>query len=166
MTAAPDGRWLAAGERDGLVTLWQLPGAADGRGAEISPAERAWQAHRGRAYALAFAPRQPRLAAGGHENYVAIWPLGVGRLVLKSGEAGQRTQAAHSLAFSPDARELMVAASDGVQSWDLALGQRLRVLSRHGQPRDHVALAGDARYLAAGQDAQRVVEVWQRASAR
>lgn len=162
---SPDGQRVAGCDKNGSVRVWQVPGAADGRGAEISPPERAWQAHRGRAYALAFDPRQPRLATGGHENDVAIWPLDVGRLALKTGAAGQRTQAAHSLAFSPDARALMVAASDGVQSWDLALGQRLRVLSRHGQPRDHVALAGDARYLAAGQDAQRVVEVWQRASA-
>lgn len=158
---SPDGQRVAGCDKNGSVRIWQLRDAAVGRGAEVSPPERAWQAHRGRAYGLAFDPRQPRLATGGHENHMAIWPLNVGGVALQTGESGQRTEAAHSLAFSPDARRLLVAAADGVQCWDAALGQRIRSLSLAGEPCDHVALACDGRYLAAGRDADRVVRVWQ-----
>jgi len=157
-----DGRRVAGCDKNGSVRVWRLPNEADDTPVTTELLENAWQAHRGRAYAVAFDPRQNRLATGGHEAHVAVWSLENAPRQLALGETGRIDDLNRSLVFSPDGESLLAAALDGVQIWDWPNRHLQTRLSEDGQPRDHVAVSHDGRYLAAARDQQRVVQVWRR----
>jgi eukaryotic-like serine/threonine-protein kinase len=157
-----DGRRVAGCDKNGSVRVWRLTNEADDHPAATASLENTWQAHRSRAYAIAFDPRQNRLATGGHEAHVAVWSLENDPRQLALGETGRIDDLNRSLVFSPDGELLLAAALDGVQVWDWPNRHQQTRLSEDGQPRDHVAVSHDGRYLAAARDTQRVVQVWRR----
>jgi WD40 repeat protein len=63
---APDGKWLAAGDWNGVVTIWDT---ATGKQAREFPG------HRGQVTSLAFSPDGKRLATGSIDTTVLIWDV-------------------------------------------------------------------------------------------
>ena len=62
----PNGRWLASGDGDGTVRLWD---AAKGSVVRVLPG------HRGAVMALALSPDGKRLASAGDDHTIKLWPL-------------------------------------------------------------------------------------------
>lgn len=159
-----DGRRVAGCDKGGAVRVWQLPSNPEGdKALELppSPPEHAWQAHQGRGYALAYHPQQARIASGGQENHVAVWKVRSRLESLSLGTTGAKWYQDHSLVFTPDGNTLAATAEDGVQLWNLRTRRLTSRLSRNTEPRDHLAISRDGRYLAAARKSQRLIEVWQ-----
>lgn len=98
LTFSSDGRRVACRDKIGSVRIWRLDGGAAGDMSAPLPPERAWQAHQGRGYDVAFAPQHDRLATVGQENEVAVWELRGSENVLSLGESGRVSSPVCSLA--------------------------------------------------------------------
>ncbi|MCS6852128.1 MAG: serine/threonine protein kinase [Gemmataceae bacterium] len=91
------------------------------------------QRHWGPVRAVAFHPRAPLLASGGHDRVVRLWnPRNMKERAVLTGHTGF----IQALAFSPDGERLASAGADGtIHLWDNVTGDtpRLaRVLRRNG----------------------------------
>ncbi len=131
---SPTGDLLAAGARDGTVSLWSLPleqrlDTVDGQ-------------------IVAFSPDGALLAAGSDDGQIYLWRMPQGRLagVLNN------EQRARGLAFSPDGRYLAVGSSLRVRLWDMESGTVYQEFPFPGTVISDVAISPDGEYLAAAAD--------------
>jgi WD40 repeat protein len=129
-----DGRLLATGGQDGRIRLW-APGG------QRLPS---FAAHEDMILALAFAPKDPRLASAGKDHHVKIWDS-ARKLVYDLTAAGS----VNCLAWAPHNRLLASGDTTGViQLWDARSGKEVRRLAtQHGQVLG-LAFRGDGRLLA------------------
>src|SRR5262249_25362612 len=136
-----DGRYLAAGNLDGIVKIWDAQ-----TGAEVHTLPRHGRFVRG----LAFSPDGRLLAVGCEDEagMVKIWDLKTGRFRDLPGHKG----AVIGLAFSPDGSILASACLDGnVRLWDAASGRLLPPLHEKVVARDGLAFRPDGRLLMASE---------------
>jgi WD40 repeat protein len=134
---SPDGRFIASGDRAGLVKLWSAP---------IRAELYTFRSASNRVDSLAFNPDSTQLAAAGQDTYVRLWDLSTGsELTPLSGPSGAVT----SLAYS---RALLAAGSDDgkVYLWNMPGGVMLGVLSGHTSYVTSVVFSPDGSILAAG----------------
>jgi WD40 repeat protein len=103
---SPQGRQLAAGNRDRLIIVWDLS----------TGEERKLRGHRGDVSGLAFSPDGQRLASAAADNLPKLWDVAMGQEVLSlRGHRGL----VNAVAFSPDGRRLASASEDGtVKLWE------------------------------------------------
>jgi WD40 repeat protein/serine/threonine protein kinase len=102
-----DGAILAAGETDGVVTIWDTSSG----GVVVS-----LRAHDSSVTALAFSPDSQRLATGGEDRAVKLWETVTGEAALTLRVEAPKVE---SLAFSPDGHRLAASSTDGViRIWD------------------------------------------------
>jgi cytochrome c len=66
LAASPDGAWIAAGDAQGFVTVWNSSG-------ELL---RRWRGHGGPAWALALAGARKTMLSAGADGLVRSWPVG------------------------------------------------------------------------------------------
>ena len=113
ITISRDGRWLAAGCRDGRIRFWNL---VDGSG-------RTLRGHRSEVYDLVFSPDGQSLASGGEDEIVRLWSVVAGEeKTAFPGHSG----AVQSVAFSPDGRRLVTAGYDHtVKFWDIRTSEEI-----------------------------------------
>jgi WD40 repeat protein len=133
---SPDGRMLASGSSDGIVTLWD---AINHRRAG-NPLDGG-----GQVTSLAFSPDSRILAVGIYPGGVSLWnPLTRTRIAnLQTGELGFENRS--QLAFSPDGRVLATGNVNGkILLWDLRTNRRLHTLAA-GQPPEGSSGPGDPR---------------------
>ncbi len=112
---SPDARYVAAGEREGAVALWN---------ADTARLKHTFEAAEEGDVVVAFAPDGKTLASGGRDGAVKLWDVVTGQLVRKlivsSEEHGHSRSgpAVNALAFSPDGATLATGdANGGVQFW-------------------------------------------------
>ncbi|GHC73291.1 hypothetical protein GCM10010507_60620 [Streptomyces cinnamoneus] len=134
----PDGRMLAIGDADGLVSLWD----ANGRRQNA-----ALTGHSDAVSALAFSPDGRTLASAGTGGTVRLW-----NMASRQTEATLtgHTQAVLALAFSPDGRLLATAGEDRTtRLWDTRSHRSKTILSANADatPRT-LAISPDGRTLA------------------
>ncbi len=98
-----DGRWLAAGSRDGMVRVWASPDDLLGKG-NLEPALTI-EAHKKGVNCLAFEPGGSFLASGGNDSVARFWDLTTGENL---GQMIGGTYAVPAIAFSPDGAVLAV----------------------------------------------------------
>jgi eukaryotic-like serine/threonine-protein kinase len=98
---SPDGQWLATGDTDGAVTLWEMASAGRVR--------RSLRGHAGSVGGVSFHPDGNRLVSCSSDGSVKVWDWreGVELLTLTSPGGGPLWHTA----FSPDGK--MIAASGG-----------------------------------------------------
>ncbi len=116
------------------------------------PGVRGWtletRGARGGTHALAFCPRDGRLATGGGDGTVRILDPATGN--LHQCLVGHAYLVA-CLAWSPDGKSLASGSGDGtVRVWDVAAGRLLHTLGGHEGGARSVAWSPDGRRLASG----------------
>lgn len=110
---APEGQWLAAGNSEGELYLWDLA---------TQTLVSAQKIHQGWVFGLAFSPDGKVLATVGGDQVIQLWDMSV---VGSSGVSRVATLKGHrneiwSVAFSSDGRRLATGGKDAaVKIWDL-----------------------------------------------
>jgi WD40 repeat protein/tRNA A-37 threonylcarbamoyl transferase component Bud32 len=162
---SPDGKRLAAGTRDGfhapVIRVWD---AATGQVLANL------RGHKGVIWAVAFAPRENRLASTGEDRTVRIWDLDTGQESYRFAGDAQ----GYALAFSPAGERLASSHHDGtIYVWNTRTRNKEHGWKAH-VPRWHtgspasdmeflpgvsLAFHPDGRYLASTCGDQ-LVKVW------
>lgn len=118
MTMSPDGSWLVAGLKTGVIQCIRLsnPGGQP----------RLLVGHQGRVFALAFSPDGSRLMSGGDDGFVVAWSVREDfRRVVRFPVDDRRTReagdpAVDALSFSDDGQTLWVWANSTLRCWRAA----------------------------------------------
>ncbi|MFO0950560.1 MAG: hypothetical protein U0835_05290 [Isosphaeraceae bacterium] len=146
LAVSPDGRLVAAGDRDGpRVTFLDAVGA---------PPVKA-SGHVGPVSSLAFDRGGSRLASGGADQAVRVWDV-AGRGRAPVGGQGGRVVA--GAAFDAEGRTLVGGGETIVVVWSVESGAQLGTFRGFNAPVNSVAVRGDGKVLATGYG--RVVALW------
>lgn len=114
---SPDSRWLATGDEDGTVRVWD---AVVG-----TPSRIVWTETAAVLRCLAFSPDGTRLAAGSKEGTAYVWGLAGGAMLTLRPD---RLSPIRRIAFNADASRLLAARDDGaVLTWDAVKGKPLEL---------------------------------------
>ncbi len=100
---------------------------------------------KGAIHALAYHPKESRIAFAGNERTITLFDPDAGRAerVLRG-----HTHPIHALAFSPDGKRLASGSEDGtVKIWDVATGQEMLTLKGHKLGVTGVAFSADGNRL-------------------
>ncbi|MEQ8963665.1 MAG: WD40 repeat domain-containing protein, partial [Coleofasciculus sp. C2-GNP5-27] len=145
---SPDGEWLATGDSDGMIRLWE---AASGKEILSSKGHNSW------VYSVAFSPDGQILASGSIDNLVRLWSASSGEC-LKTLQG--HTDVVRSCAFSPDGQILASGSADNlVKLWSVSSGECLKTLQCHTGRIYSVAFSPDGQILASG-SADNLVKLW------
>jgi len=101
---SPDGKWIATGDSDGKVSLWEV--AASGR------VHRTLSGHAAAVTGVSFHPDGRRLVSSSFDGQVKVWDWQAGVELLTLSLAGGG-MAWHAV-FSPDGKTIAAAGSDGI----------------------------------------------------
>ena len=147
VAVSPDGAYLVAGGKSGIVCLRRLPGG------ELL---QCLVAHRGRISGLEVDPAGRRLASSSWDGGVALWSLPALAALAELDTGGS----ANAIAFSPDGARLAIAASALPPNPRRAADPRARVLVwrpvRGGAP-PRVLTGHTGAVVSVAWDGQRVV---------
>ena len=145
---SPDGRYMATGEWDKAVKLWDVT--------TWSPVA-TMDGHTEQVVAVAFSPDSRLLASGSRDKTVKIWDVAGDKVITTlKGHTGD----VQAVAFSPDGKTLASGSSDNtIKLWDVASGQELHTLQGHTRPINSVAFSPDGHTLASGSD-DNSVKLW------
>lgn len=145
-----DGQRLAAGSRDGTISLWQ---------ARTANAPRTFKAHDGSVNALAFLPDSRTLVTGGDDHQLKLWDTLTGEPLA---ELGNHANEVHSVVVAPK-RQWLISGSeeDGtVKIWGMSSRQLLGTFSTDEETMVSLALSPDEKTLALGSRLGSV-ELWE-----
>jgi len=145
---SPDGKFLAIGDSNGVVQLWE---AATGR--EVLSCK----GHSNSIRSVAFSPSGEMLASASSDHTVRLWNIPNGEcLKILQGHTSQVL----SVAFRLDGEMLASASSDNtVKLWDIRNGECLHILQGHTDWVRSVAFSPSGKYLASGSD-DKTVRLW------
>jgi WD40 repeat protein len=144
LAISPEGRYLAAGNGDGMAYVWEAWEAAGA----ASPLLLA--GHQNILTGLAFSPDSRRLATGGIDGEVRLWDLNSSPSVATMRD--DHTDQITGLTFSPDGRYLATASLDGsARLWNVQQADAEPIVLRgHESPLNALAFSSDSRQLATG----------------
>ena len=144
---SPNGKLLAANDRNGVVYLWRLPRGP--RTTSVPPPGAAVPTGGANSDAVAISPRGTMLAMGGSDGQVYLFNTAT--------DANTRTLSTPdnsgitSVAFSHGGALLAASEMDGVTYvWDLDSGSRISLDDPDGEVIESVAFSPDSRWLAVG----------------
>ncbi|RMG24270.1 MAG: hypothetical protein D6730_12970 [Bacteroidetes bacterium] len=136
LDVSPDGRYLAWGDWDGYLHLWETASLH-----EVAT----YEAHGGQVNALRFSPHGRWLASGGADKRIQLWDIQSGEL-LKSLRG--HSLAVYDLAFSPGMQWLVSAGRDrSAVVWNIQQG-RVAYRIRHPFPVTAVGFSPNGKLLA------------------
>ena len=135
---SPDGKTLASGDLQSIVTLWNL----------TTGKVRATRRHHWGIRSLAFSPDGKTLATtGGSAKTVKLWDVATGKERAPTIEQGGSH--VRCVEFSPNGRLLAVGGSDGtVVLWDPVTRKRRATLSGHSDGVNDLTFSPDGNILA------------------
>jgi WD40 repeat protein/serine/threonine protein kinase len=136
---SPDGRTLASGGEDRVVTVWDLANAR---------LLHSFAAHSAAVWGLAFSPDGELLATGSRDGTIALWELRSGHEV--SALHGH-SRSPSRIQFSPDGKTVAAGGENGtVKVWDVADGQERSPLPGQSGAVRCAAFSPDGNWLASG----------------
>lgn len=143
-----DGRWLASGNADGTVRIWN---------AATSQEVRSLKGHNGSVLAVRFSPDGLLLASGGMDGTVRLWKPETGQQHRRlTAHAGQ----VNSLCFSPEGLRLASGGTDKtVKVWSTETGQVQLTLTGHTSAVKSVCFSPDGQQVASGSE-DSTAKVW------
>lgn len=147
-----DGKWLAAGGDDGVVQLWDVPGA--------KPAVKL-SGHADWVLCLAFNSDGKQLASGAIDGTIRLWDVpGGAKVAGLPVKTPLPPKAVHSLAFAPDGKGLLYGGADGaVQYVNLQDGKTIRTFAGHTGPVTAIRFHPSGNLLATASK-DRTVMLW------
>jgi WD40 repeat protein/serine/threonine protein kinase len=149
---SPDGRWIASGSQDGVVTVWNVEGQK----------QFAFQAHKRHVRCVAFRSDGQRLATASWDKTAKVWEFDPQRA------QGAPTSPLHTLphpdivnsvVFSPDGQRLASATDFSVRIWDIDAEQQISELPGHGAAGNCLVSGGEQQYLASA-SGNSMVTIW------
>ncbi len=152
MALSDDGQTVAAGDRDGTVRVWDVQSA---RQLGVFDAELTMPVQ-----SMAVSGDGRTVAAGDERGAVRIWHVPSGREVARlDGEEGSDSSlvSVSSLALSNDGRVVASVRGTTAQLWDVESGRETGRIDKEGHAAWSVALSGDGRIAAVG---DQVGTVW------
>lgn len=147
---SPNGRWLVAAGRNGVVRMWDL--VASGGSRDLPSDGR-------RVRALAFSPDGRVLAAGGDGPAVRLWRLEDGEVQPTPDELLIRPGKVHTLAFAKESLLAVGGTRNEVRLWDTDDRSVRGSLTGHTGTVAALAISGDGRRLVSG-SFDTTVRVW------
>ena len=151
---SPDGKWLAAGESNGTIPIWEI---ASGRKLMTLRHHTSW------VWSVLFAPHpydpeQQILVSVSDDYQVKLWDLQTGN-PLRTLLGHQRS--VNTLALSPDGRWIASGSQDAtIRLWNLQQpDQPPRILAGHSQRVWSVAFSPTAQILASASE-DHTVKLW------
>jgi WD40 repeat protein len=150
---SPDGRYLASGDDDGWIKIWEVASGAVAyewlAGADQS------------VYAVQFSPDGRTLFTSG-DDIAQLWDIATGAELLTL--ADKHGGPLYNVRFAPDGRTLASGGGDYVIFWDIATGAELNRLTFEANNLvTAIAYAPDGRHLVSG-SYDGVVRLWESAS--
>lgn len=161
VAVSPDGRKLAAGDRNGAVHLWEIQPVASARCGYTFEAKSGWHAHEGRVYGLHFTHDSQTLMSVGSDGATRSWD--VQQLItpdVRHSWTAANSGSLNSFCFIADSPILASAnPAQGIELWD--------VTARSNQPIKTIPLAhvqcvgcSSSGLLIAGGTYNGLVAVW------
>jgi eukaryotic-like serine/threonine-protein kinase len=150
-----DGKLLAAGARNGRVTLWRM---ADGLLLHT------FRKHFQSVSAVAFSPDGQFLASASTDDMIRLWRMSDGVLWQEQEGYYERdsglTKDARSLAFSPDSQMLLIGYAGGMIGWRRVRdGQGMQTFAGHTSDVYSLAFSPDGQRFVSGANDLRVWRV-------
>ena len=146
---SPNGKILASGSRDGMITLWDVA-----RKREIFTVEAYTRLDKWTnttVLSLAFPPDGKILASGSYDRMIKLWDVATGTNIASIREEGLAPYI-YSVAFSPDGKILASGRGNGpgnVKLWDVATKRNIAFFD-HILEVYSVAFSPDGRVIASG----------------
>ncbi len=149
LAASRDGRWLAAGDQDAHITVW-----------DVGTGQMVWSryAHKFTVWTLAFSPDGSLLASGSFDATVRLWEtrtwteVGVfidPRLIDAEYKDRAHVGWVRCATFSPDGKTLATSGCDGfIKIWDVDTLRLRRDPIQAGINVYSLSFSPDGRYLA------------------
>ncbi len=145
---SPDGQFVATGDSNGEINLWQVA-----TGTKLLT----YKSHTNWVVSLAFSSNGKKFVSSSTDYTVRLWDVSTGQCLKTLQEHGDGVW---SVAFSPDDRILASGSDDRtVRLWDVSTGQVLKTLSGHTSWVRAVAFSPDGKILASGSN-DRTVRLW------
>ncbi|BAY37650.1 pentapeptide repeat protein [Nostoc sp. NIES-2111] len=134
-----DGQFLATGDGNGIVRLWEVSS-----GREILSCK----GHTSGILSVSFSSDTDTFASGGYDGTIKLWDRHNSRC-LKSLEG--HNYSVNSVVFSPQSTILASGGSDHtIRLWDVNTGQCLKILLGHTDSVRSVAFSTDGKILVSG----------------
>jgi TolB-like protein len=148
---SPDGKYLALGDVDGTVKIWEMPGGKfiqtlTGHGEYVLSV-----------LSVVFSPDGKYLASGGLERTIKIWEMPGGKLIQK---LTGHNKWVISIVFSPDGKYLASGDFKTIKIWEMPGGKLIQTLTGHSEWVVSVAFSPDGKYLASG-GLDNTIKIWE-----
>lgn len=140
---SPNGRWLAIGREDNLVTVIDLQSARQNTINISQP---------GQALVVKFSPDSNWLATGVSTGSVRLWRVNTASSVI----GPTHTAEVFAIAFSADSREIVSASADSTARLGRVGAGFERLIQRHGDWVEDVAFSPDGSWFVSVSDDNRV----------
>lgn len=150
----PNGRTLAIGSPDGIISSWNV---------ESGRQLRFFEAHEGRILRFAYTPDGKILASASSDETIRLWSVSTGKSLATIAGHGRSVT---SLIFSPDGKTLASASTDKtIRLWNVASGQEIHCLRGHLNAVRSVAFHPQGHRLVSG-SVDNTLRLWDVASGR
>lgn len=112
-----DGKFLASGTEDGVVTLWRLNIGNDPLSVSID--KHVELQAEGSVIVVAFSPDNKSIAAKGSTSHIFMWDTETGNLVKRLHRSTPTAVSYHpTIAFCPTGNKLMTDGKDAIELWE------------------------------------------------